>query len=90
MAKYTISDIDDYQNRLNEEQAKLLIRHCNKYNVKPKICAWYDDMEDFYQDWIYDNEIFKNKREALERFNNGKQDGEFKKFKDGEIVRLAN
>lgn len=34
---YTINEIDDYMNRLTENQAQLLIEHCNKYQIKPEI-----------------------------------------------------
>ena len=49
---YTISQIEDYQNRLSEEDKVLVIKHCNKYNIAPVICAWYEDMNDFYSDWV--------------------------------------
>lgn len=86
---FKIENIDDYQNRLTEEQKEVLIKHCNKYNIYPEICAWYDDMKDFYQDWVYDNNIFETKSEAKERYQDGTKTGEFKKFNNGEIVRLS-
>ncbi len=86
---YTIKDIDDYQNRLTEEQAEELIKHCNEFDIYPEICAWYDNMDDFYTDWIYDNKIFKTKKEADERYKYGTEIGEFKTFNNGEIVRLV-
>lgn len=46
---YTIKDIDNYQDgRLSDNQAKKLVEHCNNYKIYPCICAWYDDMDDFY------------------------------------------
>ena len=77
---YEIKDIDDYQERLTDEQAKLLIEHCNENEIYPEICAWYDDMEDFYQDWIYDNNIFKTEEEANYRYQDGLEVGEFVQF----------
>jgi len=87
MAKgiYKVEDIDDYQNRLTEDQINRLIRHCNRYEVAPNICAWYDDWEDFCSDWC--DEIGYTRTEARERLNFGK--GEFCKFSNGEIVRLS-
>lgn len=89
MANYKIEQIDDYQNRLTEEQAEALIEHCNKYDVYPDICAWYDDMKDFYQDWVYDHDICENEQQADERYLQGTETGEFKTFSNGEIVRLV-
>ena len=73
---YTIKDIDDYQNRLTEEQAEELIKHCDEFDIYPEICAWYDNMDDFYTDWIYDNKIFKTKKGADERYKYGTEIGE--------------
>ena len=49
--KFNKKDIDDYLNRLTQEQEKELLKYCNKYNVKPVICAWYEDKKDFVSDW---------------------------------------
>jgi hypothetical protein len=81
---YKVTDIDDYQNRLTEEQKDKLIKHCNDYNIKPEICAWYDDLEDFFSDWC---NIGYKRTEARELLNSNKD--EFCKFKNGEIVRLV-
>jgi len=79
----TLKDIDDYQNRLTEEQKKLLLRHCNTYDIKPEICAWYDDWNDFCSDWCDD--IGYTKTEAREFL----RDSQFITFEDGSIVRLV-
>ncbi|PGK51875.1 hypothetical protein CN918_29220 [Priestia megaterium] len=89
MEKYTVNQIDDYQNKITKEQEKELIEHCNAHNISPDICAWYDDMKDFYQDWVYDNKIYKTKEEAYDRYKEGLETGEFKAFNNGEIVRLV-
>lgn len=89
LKKYKISDIDDYMNRLTDKQKEKVIEHCNKYDIYPDICAWYDDMDDFYTDWIYDNKIFKTKDEADDRYEYGIDIGEFLKFEDGQIVRFS-
>lgn len=86
---YTVEDINDYQNRLSEQQATELIEHCNRFGIEPDICAWYDDMDDFYQDWVEDNNICKTESEADERYEYGVDIGEFKAFPNGEIVRLV-
>lgn len=84
---YQVEDIQDYLNRLTEEQAKLLVRHCNRYGMNPIICAWYDDMEDFFSDWC--DQVGYTRSEARARFKEGKAVGEFKQFSDGQIVRLC-
>lgn len=87
MAKgiYKVTDIDDYQNRLTEEQKKALIAHCNRYEIKPEICAWYDNWEDFCSDWC--DGVGYTRTQAREIYHGGK--GEFCTFSNGEIVRLV-
>ena len=82
---FIITDIEDYQNRLTEKQKEYLIKHCNAHEIKPEICAWYDNMEDFYSDWVNGVGYSKDEAKSLLVNNDG---GEFKKFKDGSIVRL--
>lgn len=86
---YTRSDIDDYLSRLSEPQEKILIEHCNNFDIYPEICAWYDDKEDFYVDWVVDNEIFKTELKAHEFYLEGIENGEFLCFSDGQILRLV-
>lgn len=86
---YTVEDINDYQNRLDAYEAEVLIEHCNTFGIHPTITAWYDDKKDFYQDWVYDNEIFETEEDAEIRFLYGRETGEFYRFESGEIVRLA-
>ena len=83
--KYTEANIDDYHSRLSDNDKKLLITHCNKWDIAPVICAWYDDMDDFYDDW---SEVGYSKESAKELLNTENTQGEFKKFSDGRIVRL--
>ena len=86
---YTVNDIDDYMNKITDNQAKFLIKHCNKYKIKPEICAWYDNMKDFYSDWCDPKTVGMTKEEARARLEDGKSEGEFKVFSNGEIVRLV-
>ena len=82
---YDYTPIEDYQNRLTESQKELLLKHCDSYGIKPEICAWYDNMEDFYSDWTSVG-YSKTDAKSLLSVNDG---GEFKKFKNGSIVRLV-
>lgn len=83
--KYSNEHIDDYQNKLSNEDEKKLLEHSNKYDIKPVICAWYDDLEDFYSDWV--DEVGYTKKQANNLLKDNKD--EFLKFKDGRILRLV-
>ena len=87
MAKeiYTIEYIKDYQNRLTDEQKKKVVKHCNRYEIKPNICAWYDDWEDFCEDWC--NDCGYSRTEARQILNGGV--GEFLIFPNKEIIRFT-
>lgn len=86
--KYTINMIDDYQNRLTENQKQRVIKHCNIENITPCICAWYDDKEDFYSDWC--EEIGYSQEDADELLNcNRDNRGEFLIFEDNQIIRFS-
>ena len=82
---FTISNINDYQNRLTSEQEVILVSHSNSFNVEPNICAWYDDMDDFYSDWC--DEVGYSIEMANDVYNGS--DGEFLTFNDGSIIRLV-
>ncbi len=83
--KFKINDIDDYQNRLTPEQKEILIKHSNTTQVPPVICAWYDDLNDFYSDWC--DEIGYSKKEANAKLKDSFN--EFIIFSDNSIIRLV-
>ena len=84
---YTVDMIDDYQNRLSDEQKQKLIKHCNKYNIAPIICAWYEGYKDFIDEWV---QYGYNRTEARYKLSPSYENsGEFKKFSTGEIIRLV-
>lgn len=84
MKKYEKKDIDDYLDNLTEEQTIQLLTHCNRFDIKPDICAWYTDLEDLFEEF---SNYGYSRTEARKIFHGGL--GEFKKFKNGEIVRLV-
>ena len=84
---YTVNMIDDYQNRLSDDQKQKLIKHCNKYNIAPIICAWYQDTKDFIDEWVQYGYTRTTAREKLLMKNDNS--GEFKTFSTGEIIRLV-
>jgi hypothetical protein len=55
-------------------------------NIKPNICAWYEDMDDFYSDWC--GELNYSLEDADSLLND--ESGEFLKFENSVlIVRFA-
>ena len=81
---YNISQIDDYQKRLLEKEKEIVIQHCNKYNIAPVIYAWYEDIEDFYSDWVEEVGYSKEKADSLLLDN----PEEFLIFPDKKIIRF--
>lgn len=87
---FTITDINKYgSEKLTDEQKNEVIDHCNKFEISPNICAWYEDMKDFYVDWVYDHEIYETERQAKERYLEGLETGEFCQLTRGSIVRFG-
>jgi hypothetical protein len=82
---YSIPDIDDYQSKLSDKDKITLIEHCNTNDIQPNICAWYDDMNDFYSDWV--DEVGYSKENADKLLHN--ESDQFLIFQDGRILRLA-
>jgi hypothetical protein len=69
--------------KVNKDVTKAIHRHCARYNLEPRICAWYADMEDFFSDWCDD--CGYTRTEARSIYHGGK--GEFQTFPNGNIVR---
>jgi len=83
---YKKSDIDDYLNRLTGKQKEVVIKHSNKYNVKPRICAWYYNLNDFYSDWC--DHIGLSELDADDKLLGRENPAEFLQFDDGQIIRF--
>jgi hypothetical protein len=84
---YSIPDIDDYKKQLSEDDKPILIEHCNEHNIPPVICAWYDDIDDFYSDWV--DEVGYSKKQADDLLRDNKDSYQFVIFNDGRILRLS-
>ena len=83
---FTLNDIDDYQNRLTDTQKEQVLSHCNEKNIKPNICAWYDDMDDFYSDWC--EELNYSLEDADSLLSD--ESGEFLEFENSaSIIRFS-
>ena len=59
--------------------------HCKRYNLKPDICAWYFNMEDFFSDW--EDHCGYTRTEARRIYHGGH--GEFQTFPNGNIIRYV-
>ena len=70
---------------VTDEHIDAIIRHCSKYNLKPKVCAWYKDIDDFYSDWC--DGCGYTRTQAREIYHGG--NGEFQTFPNGNIIRYA-
>lgn len=79
----SIDYISQYMD-VTDEHVKAIIDHCVKYKVKPEICAWYKDMDDFYSDWMG---IGYSKELAKKLYDDCKE--EFQTFGNGNIIRYA-
>lgn len=72
--------------KLTDKIRQKIESHASRYNVKPEICAWYLDWEDFCSDWC-DNCGY-TRAEARKIYHGGI--GEFMKLPEGnEIVRFV-
>lgn len=69
---------------ISEETENKIKRHCKRYSLKPDICAWYRDMQDFFSDWC---ELGYTKTEARKLLHSGS--GEFQIINDFGIVRYV-
>ncbi len=68
---------------IDEQTITKISSHCNRYNVAPRICAWYKDIEDFFSDWC--DGCGYTRTEARRIYHGGQ--GEFQTFPNGNIVR---
>lgn len=50
MSQESINYLSKYINLTGIIQEKIE-RHAKRYGIKPEICAWYADWEDFCSDW---------------------------------------
>ena len=82
--KESIEYLSQFMKVDNELKEKIL-KHCKRYNLKPEICAYYFDWEDFCSDWC--DEIGYTRTEARKLLHGGK--GEFLKFDSNEIIRFT-
>lgn len=82
---YTIADIDDYRNKITTEQAVKLVEHCNKHGISPNICAWYDNLNDLYEDYKEHCDYSRETTNAMLQQNTDM----FCEFPNGEIIKLT-
>ena len=58
--------------------------HCGRYAVFPDICAWYEDMEDFYSDWCGTRE---DTQWVDDLFYKSEERYQFQTLPNGNIIR---
>ena len=64
--------------QVDEEITVRIIDHCIFHKLNPEICAYYEDLEDFYSDWTT---IGYEREEALAMLvNSFRTNGEFCKL----------
>jgi len=55
---------------LTEDIKKKIEKHAKRYGIKAEICAWYQNLKDFYSDWCSEN-IGYTKTEAKRLLHGG-------------------
>lgn len=93
LGKINISDLEDFLLNdtknigpsLRVKQGLQLLKHCNDKNIKPIICAWYDDIDEVYED--YNEHCGYSKSETKQILKD--DSNMFCRFFNGEIVKLS-
>lgn len=71
---------------VTEKIENAIIKHAKKYGIKPEICAWYANWEDFCSDWC--DQCGYTRTQARKIFHGGI--GEFQTLPNGKgIVRFS-
>ena len=76
-------------NPLNENVIQKIKKHIKEYKLTDQICAWYENMTDFYSDWCDKYNGYYSKEEAREIYDEGICDGEFQRIKGYGILRYV-
>ena len=86
MMDVSIKYLEQYMDFDNDYEYYLwaINNHCTKYHLAPIVCAWYENLEDFFSDWCA---IGYTRTEARKILHCGK--GEFQTFKNGNIIRYS-
>lgn len=73
---------------LTTEIKDTIEKHAQEKGLEPEICAYYEDMADFYLDWV--NSCGYTKADAKKLFDKGLKTGEFMQLPDRQgIVRFV-
>ena len=70
-----LKDSIDYLSQyisVTDNVKRCIVNHVQSYRVKPDVCAWYKDLQDFYSDWC---SLGYTTEEATKLLHRG--DGEF-------------
>lgn len=86
MNKESMEYLSNYIN-LTDEIKQKIEKHAKRYGIEPKICAWYQDWEDFCSDWC-SKQLGYTRTQARKLLHGGR--GEFMYLPDGlGIVRFV-
>lgn len=66
---------------VSERVKKYIENHADKYGLNPKICAWYKDTDNFYDDWVLG--VGYSTKDADLVYDKGIESGEFLWLPDG-------
>lgn len=84
--------MDNHSKEYLEQYMKLtpailtkITTHCRRYGIKEEVCAWYANMEDFFEDWC--DGCGYSRTEARRIYHGGI--GEFQTFPSGNIIRYT-
>ncbi len=83
MDKLSFDYLSKYMN-VTDDIKKKISRHCKRYSIEEDICAWYKDIEDFFDDWC---KIGYTRTEARSVLHGNI--GEFMIFSNGNIIRFV-
>lgn len=70
---------------LSEDKIQKILEHCERYDLEPDVCAYYEDIDDFYSDWCDD--LGYTEEEADEMLDS--YSGEFIEFDGWGILRFV-
>ena len=75
--------------KVTYEVVEKIRTHVKKFELTGEICAWYKNMDEFYSDWAHEALGGLSQEKARERYNEGKETGEFQFIKDYGIIRYV-
>ena len=82
---YIKKDINGFIDRLTIKQKEILLKHCNTFNIKPEIRAWYNNLEDLCRGHSVMCDY--TEKESINMYQSNTHHN-FVTFPNGEIIKL--